>query len=832
MKLTKRKLSILTLALIALLCVCVFFSINTFTAQASDYVTVSGSNVFTSSGNAQVGGVQLGEASGGQASDSYITFTFSSDDDIVSYRRNTAYHWFEEVTTTVGEGDNAQTTSSVKEGYFNLEIGFKSTKFEKFIITFESQQYNKTKDAKTQNYVIFFPASESTVYAVITDDGEYELKDGDKTNALTASDIYIEFTGKYTEDFTGGYNVIVGNKTSAEGAFERSVEGKLKNVGGNYAKYSSSSTTPVYPLIFNTVFDKNDEGEKVSSDNVQMIIFTLNGQGFKTEESGTGATNRVTDNKAPVLCLNKDVSYFKLNGKLDIDYLVIDVLRSSPPTPTIKYYVLSEDQYEGKKDLDDKSLFGETKSSDNVILSSDRNTYLPSEADLASTVFAPNYVVNDEGELVANTQTEKPLCDLLVKVYLEIADLTGSSAEKADIFLDWYVDDAYLININSTPFIAVAKEEYGVQYNYGYGTEEELDNWNTLVDEYQAKIDELAKNLSAGSLSYLYLPSPESLFSDNVTSYTDMTFSIYYNHGSKQSSTNLSSNNLSINITKEGTYVFTIYATDTAGNSMYYYEKAYEEEALNEDGTIKSGYIMLGDEYYEIVKFAASDIWTMLEDKDVRNKLPWFTFYAGYKGVEFKETPGKQSTAYVGTTYSSAKFDINGISGSYTTTYKLYVFDSARYFKEHNVIFSYDSFIDVMDGLFDNAETHIYFNEIPAVTETDTDYDKYKDYGWSNSSTTFTPQEANTFYYIVAEVKDTGKITDPVTCSLAVVATDAASELRGESDWLKNNVASIVLLSVAGASLIGIVLLIVIKPKNKEDVDVQFEKVTAKKGKK
>ena len=68
-----------------------------------------------------------------------------------------------------------------------------------------------------------------------------------------------------------------------------------------------------------------------------------------------------------------------------------------------------------------------------------------------------------------------------------------------------------------------------------------------------------------------------------------------------------------------------------------------------------------------------------------------------------------------------------------------------------------------------------------------------------------------------------------------MVASVTAKSLKGESDWLKNNVVSVVLLSIAGAALIGIVLLLVIKPKDKGDIDERFEnakKKSAKKNKK
>ncbi len=786
MKLTKRRLSIITLAAVCLLSLAVFFGIFTFrTAEAAGTVTVSGTNVFNASDDAKVAGAAVGE---GDDAKYYSTFTLSSDDAVISYRRNVAYNWFEQVTT--GEGDDAVT--NVVNGQFSLEIGFKNTAFEKFVITFESQQYNKTKDGKTKNYVMFFPASAGKVYAVITSDEEAELKDEDKKVELDAGNIYLEFKGKYTEDFTGGYNITVRNENGGE------VNGKLENVGGNFARYSGSSTSPVYPLIFTAKF-----AEDAETKNAEMVLYSFNGQSFETTSS---TSNTVKDERAPVLCLGEEFSYLNLNGELDLEYTVIDVLRNSPPTPTLYYYLLTYDQYKDEKitDFNDKDLFLETKSMNDVLLEADKGKYMPTEADLEGTAFGASYI-NKDGSMIPNPDKDKPVADMLARIYLKLTD-SSSNGETSEVYLDWYMNDEYLVTLDKdekSPFIAVAKDSRGITYNYG-------DNWESIKEAYQAKVTEVTKNLSAGSSSYMYLPSPESLFSDNVTAYSDMKFSIYYYHDSKQSNTNLSSSNLSINITKQGKYTFTIFATDAAGNDMYY---------LDENGEVK--------------EFKASDIWNMFDDKNkegLYDKLPWFTFDVGYKGVEFEEVPGMQTTAYVGTLYNSASFKINGISGSYTTKYRLFVFDSAKYYRENNnATFTYQEFIDKMDELFENPLTRVYFEEILQVSEGDADYEKYKDYGWNNTSTSFTPQDEDSYYYMRAEVKDKQYLTDPVTCSLAIAATENAKTLKGQSDWLKNNVASVVLLVIAGVAAIGVVVLFFVKPKDKGDVDVQLEKPNKKK---
>ncbi len=592
----------------------------------------------------------------------------------------------------------------------------------------------------------------------------------------------------FTEKLAGGYAVSVGNEDGA------TVYGEFANVGGNYAKAVTSGTTLVYPLSFSAEFVE-EEGDR---DAALMVLYSLNGQVFsltavKYDETGDyyyGGT--VTDDTPPVLCLDNDLKYLTLGGEIDIDYAVIDVLRSSPKA-TVNYYVLTYDQYKDEEiDYGDVELFTEISSTDEYLLISDRDKYLPDTE--GSAVFGENLTV-----------------DMAVKVYLKLTDAT-SNGESTIVYLDWYVADEYKLNINGADFIAVAKDGLGVTYNYD-GVDGQT--WEEIIAEYQAKIDELASDLSAGSSSYLYLPSLEKLFSDNATSYSDLTFGIYYYHNSQASSTNLSSNKLSINVTQQGAYTFTVYATDAAGNNMYYYD---------EDG--------------ELVEFAASEIWTMYEDEDeegLYKKLPWFTFSVGYTGVSFDETPGAQPTAYVGTSYTSASFSINGISGSYTTVYRLFLFDRAAYYEGEGKTLSYEEFLEIMDDLFNDPATRKYFEEIPALSdleETDENYDRYSEYAWSGTTTTFTPQDDNAFYMIRAEVTDTQYVTDPITCSLGVVASVKASTIKGESEWLKNNVTSVVLLVVAGVALIGIILLLVIKPKDKGDIDAQFDEANKKSKKK
>ena len=57
--------------------------------------------------------------------------------------------------------------------------------------------------------------------------------------------------------------------------------------------------------------------------------------------------------------------------------------------------------------------------------------------------------------------------------------------------------------------------------------------------------------------------------------------------------------------------------------------------------------------------------------------------------------------------------------------------------------------------------------------------------------------------------------------------------MKGESDWLEKNLVSVILFSVAGVFAVALVVLLIVKPKDKADIDqVYAEEVEKEKGKK
>ncbi|MDE7256707.1 MAG: hypothetical protein K2N50_01970, partial [Clostridia bacterium] len=253
------------------------------------------------------------------------------------------------------------------------------------------------------------------------------------------------------------------------------------------------------------------------------------------------------------------------------------------------------------------------------------------------------------------------------------------------------------------------------------------------------------------------------------------------------------------------TYRFTILITDTFGNPM-----RYPTDAVDGDNNV----------IWE--EITSDDVW----DEDFSDLLPYFEFEVSYKEAT-AENHESLSLSYVGTSYSGVSFKITGVSQTYTTAYKLYVFDSNAYYKDHNKTLDYDAFAASTEELLKNPETRKYFTTVKAASElleSDENYEQFKALNWNATSITFTPQSVYDFY--VVELKLTDNRSQNSTANYATVAASVqTTALKGESDWLGNNKTSVILFVVAGVCLVALIVLLVIKPKDKGDIDAIYTEV-------
>ena len=66
-----------------------------------------------------------------------------------------------------------------------------------------------------------------------------------------------------------------------------------------------------------------------------------------------------------------------------------------------------------------------------------------------------------------------------------------------------------------------------------------------------------------------------------------------------------------------------------------------------------------------------------------------------------------------------------------------------------------------------------------------------------------------------------------------IVVESKVDTIKGETEWLKNNLVSVILFSIAAVMLVLIIILLLIKPSDEtlEDVDKEVSKKNAKKSK-
>ncbi len=152
-----------------------------------------------------------------------------------------------------------------------------------------------------------------------------------------------------------------------------------------------------------------------------------------------------------------------------------------------------------------------------------------------------------------------------------------------------------------------------------------------------------------------------------------------------------------------------------------------------------------------------------------------------------------------------------------------------KFYAANGYAMTYDEFMKNKNTL--KAEHRDWFETIKplsSMNEEDEDYEIYSPYAWDDSSLKFTPQDANSFYLIECVVTSSENTGLKETAYMGISSSAKANSLKGENTWFKDNLTSVILLSIAGASLIGIILLLVIKPKNKEDIDEVYEKSFAR----
>ncbi len=754
-------------------------------SSADDAATYELTNVFTVSNDATVAADSTDAAK--------TAFTLPNDGS-VTFARNLAFKWFE-------KSDSAN--------YLTLKFSFKDANFKTVTFSFDSPSAWATKDDKATNVVTFTKNAEGNVEVKVNGNAATTIAAADVNKALTLQ------LGEKTDANDGEFTVSLSVDGTAQTMSEDS---KFTNVGANYATYSKSSKT--YPLVV-TAELADDAAENAST---VVLLSEINGQKFdELTEDG-----KVTDNAAPVLVLNEILDGFTLGTAFSLDYTVVDVLYKSTVTPSLTYYQydptvteeLTEEEY---RELDTSVYFLE-------------RGYWKGEGDAKewTSMFKENkaeyYSIKaelDDGSKSANIDLSWYATSNAVKTFSSVAYIKADNNKDGATYSNISLDD-----VNYKNRVAVEWEEYG-----GY-------------EKFDADLTAAAKDKTAGSNSTVNIPSMKWLINDN-NGYRNLKFTISYykpssSTGSPSTNSGLSYNGLTISVEEQGEYEFKVFAVDGADNAMKYYD---------EDG--------------ELVSVTSDNVWDIEE-------IPSFSFYIANTGIQVEEPDSasdKKDTVLLNKTYTMDDIDVTGVTSTLKEDYALYKIDLSKYNETATRKISQSALTSVdyekLNAALDisSAENKDYFGvyltayakllaEGLDIDSTDGNVAKivacfekigevgdrkngamdedgnyiYEDYNWSATSQSFSTIEEGMFF-ILADYSEAEQTAVRATAYKLVIVDSEADSIKGETEWLKNNVASVVLFSIAGVLLILIIILLLVKPSDEtlDDVDAKAKKAEKKK---
>lgn len=538
------------------------------------------------------------------------------------------------------------------------------------------------------------------------------------------------------------------------GNFTLTVNGEVAGAFTNIGRYYSryASASATTPLTPLTF-----KAEGVTGDGADFNVQELNGQSLAINESGD-----VQDDTPPALVVNNDIRQFFFGTKISLDTLAIDVCNTSGIT-TDEYYYYPGLNAETDPDDENATLtIGEGDAA---------RVYAALDSD---TLFFPETFGTNEPQI-------------------SIAYSVTDGDKSANYLIDWsaqvngngFIDVLDANDVDDNPTTTFITYENGV-----------LTENTDAIDEYTQAVkkasykdgDEANGSILVGEGAYYYIPAFKEYVQDNSCGYTDMEFTVYYRTDSSSSVQTVSGSydELRIELTAEGRYQFRIVPTNSAGNAMV--------------GIFASG-------PDDAVRYSEDDITT--DNVFEAANLVTFEFTVQYTGPSIEKPEDDDDTGYVDATYTVEDFEIVGISGSYTEHYRLYYFEAKD--PTRGLTPSQLRTADENGTISELGEWKLINKYDDTLDEDDENNDN--DYSWNpDSSLSFVPQERG--FYKVELIVTSDNLGAKTEAKYIEIAADA-DVIRGETYWLENNIWSLVFLGIGVLCLIGIVVILLIKPKDK-----------------
>ncbi len=314
-------------------------------------------------------------------------------------------------------------------------------------------------------------------------------------------------------------------------------------------------------------------------------------------------------------------------------------------------------------------------------------------------------------------------------------------------------------------------------------------------DNYVKKVDAATK--TDGEWKYIgsstYFNVPTEIYDYIVSEYfdsEDLTYVIYYKLPETDSFTKLSSTSSvkRFALSKLGFYEYYVVATDPLNNAF----EVDEEWELK----IVENYKGLGE-----------DVKGFFDETD-ELKVPVFTFYMGNKGPQVTAGSSYQDAGYVGSVYTGvSSFTTKG--NDVTTEYTLW----------YNSTASATSFSMEEGSGWYEIGTKEGFDAVKGTFNWDDE--DFTTLAWSISSLNFTPIARGS--YVVRCVASDGEAeSDEAVTQVINVNTEMKRvSINTTSIWFQNNWKSVLFLGIALLSLVGIIVLFFVKPKEETDIDAE-----------
>ena len=313
-------------------------------------------------------------------------------------------------------------------------------------------------------------------------------------------------------------------------------------------------------------------------------------------------------------------------------------------------------------------------------------------------------------------------------------------------------------------------------YVVEYSADDTAPKYNGNVDardSFAAYVKGLVADAKANEKTEITIEKSKiaSLVEDDYSSFALMTTSVtcWSNNSSDTSSS------LKISLTDSGDFRYIILVTDFSGNAMEK-EQFFYQDAEDTNKELKGVY-----------------------GQDAPAGIGNYIFGFTYKDEsKLTITVGNAGTGYKGVSYSCSAFTIDG--KDYTANYKLYY--SATQL---------------------TADAEGWTEITPASKATDESKD-YGDFTYDeiqkinyDGTLGFTPDRVG-FYKFECKANSTDFIKSEEE-SVVFEVKEQVKTVKPASQWLKNNVVSVVFLSIGTLSLIGIIVLLFIKPKDEDAVE-------------